>query len=45
MPDMVRVSTSASRRDVIAYIKTFSSRFWPPEPQDAIVNSADPGYS
>ncbi|MDP9066622.1 MAG: cytochrome c [Pseudomonadota bacterium] len=34
-----------SRRDVIAYIKTFSPRFATEKPQEPIAISADPGYS
>lgn len=34
-----------SRRDVIAYIKTFSSRFQTEKPQDPIAILPDPGYS
>src|SRR6202048_172606 len=40
-----RVLDERSRRDVIAYIKTFSSRFASEKPQDPIVIPPDPGYS
>jgi mono/diheme cytochrome c family protein len=40
-----KVLDERSRRDVIAYIKTFSSRFATEKPQDAIVIPPDPGYS
>jgi cytochrome c oxidase cbb3-type subunit 2 len=40
-----RTLDDRSRRDVIAYIKTFSSRFATEKPQAAIVIPLDPGYS
>src|SRR5260221_7827711 len=40
-----KVLDERSRRDVIAYIKTFSSRFATEKPQDTIVIPPDPGYS
>jgi mono/diheme cytochrome c family protein len=40
-----RALDEASRRDVIAYIKTFSPRFAAEKPQDPIVIPPDPGYS
>jgi mono/diheme cytochrome c family protein len=40
-----RTLDERSRRDVIAYIKTFSSRFATEKPQEAIVIPPDPGYS
>jgi mono/diheme cytochrome c family protein len=39
-----RAIDERSRRDVIAYIKTFSTRFATEKPQDAIVIPPDPGY-
>jgi len=40
-----KVLDERSRRDVIAYIKTFSPRFATEKPQDPIVIPPDPGYS
>jgi len=40
-----RALDERSRRDVIAYIKTFSPRFTNEKPQDPIVIPPDPGYS
>ena len=40
-----RALDERSRRDVIAYIKTFSPRFATEKPQDPIVIPPDPGYS
>jgi mono/diheme cytochrome c family protein len=40
-----RALDERSRRDVIAYIKTFSTRFATEKPQDPIVIPPDPGYS
>jgi mono/diheme cytochrome c family protein len=40
-----RALDERSRRDVIAYIKTFSPRFATEKPQDPIVIPSDPGYS
>jgi hypothetical protein len=40
-----RVLDERSRRDVIAYIKTFSPRFATEKPQDPIVIPPDPGYT
>jgi mono/diheme cytochrome c family protein len=40
-----RALDERSRRDVIAYIKTFSRRFATEKPQDPIVIPPDPGYS
>jgi mono/diheme cytochrome c family protein len=40
-----RALDERSRRDVIAYIKTFSPRFATEKPQDPIIIPPDPGYS
>src|SRR5450432_3311188 len=40
-----RTLDERSRRDVIAYIKTFAPRFATEKPQEAIVIPPDPGYS
>ena len=40
-----RALDERARRDVIAYIKTFSPRFATEKPQDPIVIPPDPGYS
>lgn len=40
-----RALDERSRRDVIAYIKTFSPRFKAEKPQDPIVIPPDPGYN